>query len=83
MITGAPNIQTAIESVRLGAYDYLKKPITKDNLPPIIAKAIEKKRLLEAKNLLQKENLDFRQNLKNKVMERTSELEKTNIQLKK
>jgi len=83
MITGAPNIQTAIESVRLGAYDYLIKPITKDNLPPIIAKAIEKKRLLEDKNLLKKENLDFRQDLESKVLKRTSELEKANIQLKK
>ena len=83
MITGVPNIQTAIESVRLGAYDYLIKPITKDNLPPIIAKAIEKKRLIEDKDLLKKENLDFRQNFESKVLKRTSELEKSNILLKK
>jgi len=83
MITGAPNIQTAIESVRLGAYDYLIKPITKNNLPQIIAKAIEKKRLIEDKNLLKKENLDFRQNFTEKVQEKTRELEKSNIQLKK
>ena len=83
MITGAPNINTATECVRLGAYDYLIKPITKNNLPPIVAKAIEKKKLLEEKNLLKKENLDFRQNLEDKVKKRTSELEKANIQLKK
>ena len=83
MITGVPNIQTAIECVRLGAYDYLIKPITKNNLPPIVAKAIEKKKLLEDKRVLEKENLNFRQDFEKKVRERTNELENLTIQLKK
>lgn len=32
MITGYPNIKTAAEAVRLGAFDYLPKPVTKDVL---------------------------------------------------
>ncbi|MBW1898329.1 MAG: sigma 54-interacting transcriptional regulator [Deltaproteobacteria bacterium] len=32
MITGAPNIDTAAEAVRLGAFDYLPKPVKKEIL---------------------------------------------------
>lgn len=32
MVTGYPNINTAAEAVRLGAFDYLAKPVKKDNL---------------------------------------------------
>ncbi|MGA1876228.1 MAG: response regulator [bacterium] len=71
VITGEPNIKTAIESVRLGAYDYLIKPITKNNLPPIVDKAIEKRRLLEDKRRLERENSEYRQSLEKKIVERS------------
>ena len=32
MITGYPNLDTASEAVRLGAFDYLAKPVTQDIL---------------------------------------------------
>ncbi len=32
MVTGYPNINSAAEAVRLGAFDYLAKPVKKDNL---------------------------------------------------
>ena len=32
MITGQPNIDTAAEAVRLGAFDYLSKPVKKERL---------------------------------------------------
>ncbi|MBW1837087.1 MAG: response regulator, partial [Deltaproteobacteria bacterium] len=32
MITGYPNIETASEALRLGAFDYLAKPIRRDTL---------------------------------------------------
>lgn len=31
-ITGEPNLETALEAIRLGANDYLEKPITRENL---------------------------------------------------
>lgn len=31
-ITGEPNLETAMEAIRLGANDYLEKPITRENL---------------------------------------------------
>lgn len=67
MITGEPNVKTAIESVRLGAYEYLIKPITKNNLPPIVDKAVEKKRILQEKRRLEKENAELRRNLEKTV----------------
>ena len=33
MITGVPDVDSAAEAVRLGAFDYLSKPIRKESLP--------------------------------------------------
>ena len=32
LITGEPNLETAAEAVRKGAFDYISKPVTKDKL---------------------------------------------------
>lgn len=45
MITGEPNVETAAEAVRLGAFDYLPKPVTRDNLIKVVRLALEHKRL--------------------------------------
>jgi len=42
MVTGYPNIETAAEAVRLGAYDYLAKPVKKDALLEVTQRALEK-----------------------------------------
>lgn len=47
IITGAPNIDTATEAVRLGAYDYLLKPVKLEKLRAIVKKAIEEIRIKE------------------------------------
>ncbi|OGD18091.1 MAG: hypothetical protein A2W03_14575 [Candidatus Aminicenantes bacterium RBG_16_63_16] len=41
MITGYPTIKTAVESVKLGAFDYLPKPFTPDDLRGIVARAFK------------------------------------------
>ena len=41
LLTGAPSIETASEAVRLGAYDYLQKPVTKSALIRIVEKVLE------------------------------------------
>ncbi|MHA1380755.1 MAG: response regulator [Candidatus Helarchaeota archaeon] len=41
VITGYPNIPTLIDSIRLDAYDYIKKPINKEELKNIIKLALE------------------------------------------
>lgn len=45
MITGMPTIETAAESLRLGAYDYLQKPVNKDALLRTAGLALRHKRL--------------------------------------
>ncbi len=56
MLTGFASVDTAIRSMKLGAYDYLTKPCKISELETIIVKAFEKKSLKE-KNIVLKEHL--------------------------
>jgi PAS domain S-box-containing protein len=49
MITGYPNIDTASEAVRLGAFDYIPKPIQKDSLFHAIDVALQHKAVIDEK----------------------------------
>jgi putative nucleotidyltransferase with HDIG domain len=55
MITGDPSLETAQESVKRGAYDYITKPIQRDVLTQTVQRAIEKKRLQDRIDLHQRE----------------------------
>ena len=56
MLTGSPSIETASESVRLGAFDYISKPFSKEQVLRVAEKAFTQKRLMD-------ENEKFRSNL--------------------
>ena len=45
LLTGQGTIETAVEAMKLGAYDYLQKPFPLKNLETIIAKAAERRNL--------------------------------------
>jgi DNA-binding NtrC family response regulator len=45
VMTAFGSIDTAIEAMRGGAYDYLTKPIDRDRLPLVVEKALERRRL--------------------------------------
>jgi len=45
MITGHGSIETAVEAMRLGAYDFIEKPLDSAALLKTVAKALEKQRL--------------------------------------
>jgi DNA-binding NtrC family response regulator len=49
MLTGHATVETAIEGMRLGAYDYLMKPCEMQHLLDKVKEATEKKRKHEAK----------------------------------
>ncbi len=68
MITAFPEIDMAVEAMRLGAYDFLTKPVTLDLVVLSVRKALEKKRLEEEVEL-------YHKNLELLVEERTSKLQ--------
>lgn len=45
LLTGKATIETAVEAMKLGAYDYLQKPFPLKELELVVAKALERKRL--------------------------------------
>jgi DNA-binding NtrC family response regulator len=47
MMTGFGSIETAVEAIKLGAYDFISKPFNKDAICRIIRKGIERKRLIQ------------------------------------
>ncbi|MEW5747129.1 MAG: sigma-54-dependent Fis family transcriptional regulator [Nitrospirota bacterium] len=49
MITGYPNIDTASEAVRFGAFDYLPKPVKQDRLLSVARLALQHKMLTDEK----------------------------------
>ncbi|MFQ5685878.1 MAG: sigma-54 dependent transcriptional regulator [Candidatus Scalindua sp.] len=55
-ITGNPNVETASEAVRLGAYDYLPKPVEYETLLRTVKRALQHKALID-------ENIKYRSNL--------------------
>ena len=74
MMTGEPTIETASESLREGAADYLFKPITKAAILRVVANAVKLKTLDDSKRGLEMENRAHRENLERLVDERTRQL---------
>lgn len=56
MLTGFASVETAINSMKLGAYDYLTKPCKISELASVISKAHEK-RMLRVKTLVLEEHM--------------------------
>ena len=63
MITGQPSIDTAAEAVRLGAYDYMVKPIVKDSLLRVCRTALKNKQLMDEKERIRAEKDHYRNHL--------------------
>jgi len=54
MLTGHGNIETAVESMKLGAYDFISKPPDLNRLINSVKNALEKKELLVENKILRK-----------------------------
>ncbi len=63
MITGQPDVDTAAEAVRLGAFDYLAKPIGKETILRVTQIALTHKSLVDEKNAVEKQNQQYRRDL--------------------
>ncbi len=46
MITAFPTVDSAVQAIKLGAYDYITKPFKIEELEVVLDRALEKKRLL-------------------------------------
>ncbi len=53
MITGYPSIETAVEAIKQGAYDYITKPFHMEDVKLRIERAFEKKNLKERLSTVQ------------------------------
>ena len=56
MITGFPNLDSASEAVRYGAFDYLSKPVNKEKLLKTVAQALKYRELEREKQELIRKN---------------------------
>ena len=81
LITDEPDVSTAAEALRLGAYDYISKPVNQEMLSRVVGRAAEKKDLSDDKRRLEMENLAYQAELEKRVAERTVELELRNREL--
>jgi signal transduction histidine kinase/CheY-like chemotaxis protein len=59
MLTGVIDTQTALSAIRQGAFDYIAKPFSIDELQVVVSRALEKK-------ALERENLQYVKNIKEK-----------------
>jgi DNA-binding NtrC family response regulator len=55
MLTGMIDVKLAVEAIRSGAYDYITKPYSSDDLLKIIHRAIERKNLLMQNEVMKTE----------------------------
>ncbi|MBN2430432.1 MAG: response regulator [Acidobacteria bacterium] len=67
MVTAVSDVNTAIETLRLGAYDYITKPFNLDEVCIAVERALEKRELILR-------NRDYQLHLEEKVEEQTREL---------
>jgi DNA-binding NtrC family response regulator len=73
MMTAYGNIETAVESMKAGAYNYLQKPVNLDELDLLIERALLQKQIISENKLL-KEEIGSRFNFKN-IIYQSKEIE--------
>jgi DNA-binding NtrC family response regulator len=55
VVTAFATMETAIEAMKAGAYDYISKPFIEDEMAIVIEKALERRRLIDENRRLKKE----------------------------
>ncbi|MFC1493216.1 sigma-54-dependent transcriptional regulator [candidate division KSB1 bacterium] len=66
LLTGFGDMKTAIKALRSGAYDFLLKPCSVEELAAVVERVVEHQSLL-------KDNLEFKTRFEEKLVERTGE----------
>jgi DNA-binding NtrC family response regulator len=55
MLTGYATVETAVEAMKLGAYDFIRKPIGMENVKAVVERAVERKSLIDENRYLHKQ----------------------------
>jgi len=63
LITGEPNLETASQAVRSGAFDYIQKPVTKDRLLEVVNRGLRHVKLLRERDQARQRELQLLKNL--------------------
>ena len=82
MLTAQTDLETAVETMKKGAFDYIVKPVRKPQLIETIKKALRFREIQLENERLARENLEYQKSLEMKVEERTRELIKAYKKLK-
>ncbi|MGA9351584.1 MAG: HD domain-containing phosphohydrolase [Anaerolineae bacterium] len=82
ILTGYASLESAIEALREGAYDYLLKPCSVHELKLKIARGLERVRLAEERQRAEEALRKAHDELEIRVKERTAELAKANEELR-
>ena len=81
MMTGYASTDTAVEALRKGAYDYIRKPFETEEVINTIENALSQRRLLAKQREAEEELREAHLELEQEVEERTADLRKANEQL--
>src|SRR2546423_10030089 len=82
MLTGYASLESAIQALRAGAYDYLVKPSEVEELRSTVARGIERRRLGQELRLRVAELAQLNTSLQERIDEATAELKERYEQLK-
>jgi signal transduction histidine kinase len=63
LITGQPSIESASEAVRHGAFDYIRKPVTKVKLIEVVARGLRHVELLRERDRARSKEMELLKNL--------------------
>ncbi len=74
VMTGEPTVDSAVRAVHAGANDYLRKPIDREELRRVVARAAEMKALQDRQLALEAERTRYREELERTVEVRTESL---------
>lgn len=66
MITAFGTIENAVGAMKLGAYDYITKPFSADEIEIVVDRAMERQRLRDENRILRNDNTQLRNLLKEK-----------------
>src|SRR5437870_9662002 len=82
MLTGYASLESAIQALRAGAYDYLVKPSEVEELRVTVARGLERRRLGQEVRLRVAELADLNASLQQHIDDATAELKERYEQLK-